>query len=121
MKAGIYYVGDLCYVASREWREICDLTTSSREGVFALKDGRKFAMLNTMYGDGVYYDQNKKEYSVDSGTLGCMLLSECEPIPLDLGQEIHFKEDFEVTKRGGVINFGDVVVINTDYGWEHDE
>ena|SRR5687768_2335311 len=114
MKAGRHYVGDLCYVLGGVWHEVCALTNGGAEGEFTLKDGRKFAMFNTAYGDGVYSDQDERKYPVDSGTLGCMLTSECGHA-FDDGQEIDFPEDFEVTKEGGLIKFGNIVSIDTDH------
>ena len=61
MKAGKYYVGDLCYVMSdAEWEQFCKITIQGNkviDGEFEMPDGRKFATYSTAYGDGVYYDQ----------------------------------------------------------------
>mgnify|MGYP003347542378 CR=1 FL=1 len=76
MTAGEYYVGDLCYVMSdEEWEEVCRLTTEGQKcisGEFTMADGRRFAMYNTAYGDGIYVDEKYMKYSVDSGTIGCI-------------------------------------------------
>ena len=80
MPAGEYYIGDLCYVmTSEEWLEVCDLTIQDSrliEGEFQLKDGRKFAMYSTAYGDGTYYDHYGFSYSVDSGSIGCIRMED---------------------------------------------
>lgn len=128
MKAGNYYVGDLCYVMADEWREVCDLIidgNNCKEGIFQLKDGREFAIFNTMYGDGQYSDNNGfNDYCVDSGSIGCILLSNIDmanpnnkftyktehDVIVFYGNEVEFKEDFEVSSSDGKIVFGDLVI-----------
>jgi hypothetical protein len=77
MKAGTYYVGDLCYVLHERWDEVCELIIEGNrclDGEFNLKDGTRFAIYGTAYGDGNYFDQNGKSYDVDAGSIGCVLL-----------------------------------------------
>lgn len=82
MPAGKYWVGDLCYVMHEEWDEVCGLFFKDRndhgcnEGIFTLKDGRKFVSFNTKWGDGGYYDEAGNEYGVDAGLIGCILVSD---------------------------------------------
>ena len=77
MKAGTYYIGDLCYVMSDRWSEVCHFICSENdEGEFELPDGAKFACYNTTWGDGEYYDNYGNRYAVDSGTIGCVLISD---------------------------------------------
>ena len=124
MPAGEYYIGDLCYVMSEEeWLEICDITiqgTRVLEGEFQLKDGRRFAMYSTAYGDGWYYDYYGHSYSVDSGSIGCIRITDIKANKhknlLDSGAIQHFDTDF-VTGGGrgepdweGTIQFGHVVI-----------
>ena len=130
MPAGEYYIGDLCYVmTSEEWLEVCDLTIQDSrliEGEFQLKDGRKFAMYSTAYGDGTYYDHYGFSYSVDSGSIGCIRMEDIKDNKnaslgdtqnlLDLGAIQKFDTDF-VTGGGrgepgweGLIQFGHVVI-----------
>ena len=48
MKAGTYYIGDLCYVMHDRWDEFCSITCSEHnvlDGEFNLKDGTRFATL----------------------------------------------------------------------------
>lgn len=79
---GRYYVGDLCYVMHDCWDEVCELLFAGRDdhgcnqGTFQLKDGRRFAIYNTAYGDGTYRGTDGRDYPVDSGSLGCILLSD---------------------------------------------
>lgn len=113
MKAGKYWIGDLCYVMESDWREVCQKTLSTNdvsEGEFELADGTKFAMLNTAYGDGTYYDQNGRGYSVDSGTIGCILVDdikgfETAEVNHTLGNIIDFPNGLEVENNDGVLTF----------------
>jgi len=135
MPAGKYYIGDLCYVmADDEWLDICDITiqgTRVLEGEFQLKDGRRFAMYSTAYGDGTYHDHYGFSYSVDSGSIGCILLDDIKYVDnfdqfLDVGAILEFDEDFvTVGGRGesdwdGRIQFGHVV-IETTPSYEEEE
>lgn len=125
MKAGVYYVGDLCYVFKDEdWINICDLTTTKTEclhGEFELSDGRRFAMYGTYWGDGDYRDQQGRRYLVDSGTIGCALMSDITGREDDIrlgdmantggGQVIEFKEDFSTSRNeDGIIRIGHVII-----------
>ena len=125
MPAGKYYIGDLCYVmADDEWLDICDITiqgTRVLEGEFQLKDGRRFAMYSTAYGDGTYHDHYGFSYSVDSGSIGCILLDDIKYVDnfdqfLDVGAILEFDEDFvTVGGRGesdweGTIRLGHVAI-----------
>lgn len=134
MPAGKYYVGDLCYVMHGEWDECCGLFFEGRtdhgcnEGIFQLKDGRKFATFNTAYGDGCYVDQHRREYGVDSGGIGCIRVEDIDFVgelewgknDTDGGQVIEFKQDFPVWKKDGVLYFGDVVINTAGSGDDYD-
>ena len=121
MKAGKYYIGDLCYVMSKEWKEVCDLTLTKNypnEGVFTLQDGRQFAMFSTAYGDGTYTDQKNREYAVDSGTIGCILVDDLtEEIRYDLANVVEIGSPFMPWSDGHTIHFH-TVAIETD-GWSY--
>ena len=89
-----YYVGDLCYVLnSNEWAIVCtyddfypteDPEDCDPEGYLAPEEfdlevegsGRPFFILKTAYGDGVYTGSDGKDYSCDSGTLGCIAVDD---------------------------------------------
>ena len=130
MPSGKYYIGDLCYVMNdAEWLEVCDLTIQGSrviDGEFQLKDGRRFAMYGTAYGDGTYYDYYGHSYSVDSGSIGCIRMEDIKASDtyslgdtqaiLDFGAIQDFDTDF-VTGGGrgepdweGLIQFGHVVI-----------
>ena len=93
MNSGKYYVGDLCYVFSdEEWEKVCALIIDGhtcKEGEFQLEDGRQFAIYNTAYGDGRYYDEQGRSYSVDSGSIGCILFDDVQcSVPFWSGGQI---------------------------------
>jgi hypothetical protein len=116
MKAGTYYIGDLCYVMP-DWDKVCDITilgSQVQEGEFVLPGEVEipFAMYGTMYGDGGYDDQECNSYSVDSGTIGCVetkYLSEQKLKEIqekNLGHIYTFDESFETSSINGCISFG---------------
>ena len=117
MKAGEYYVGDICYVLHEVWDEVCNLIIEDKEcleGEFVLGDGRKFACYNTYWGDGEYKDQQGRRYLVDAGIIGCILKSD---VNLDVrgndfngGNIITFHNDFNTYNNNGRIVVGNVVV-----------
>lgn len=127
MKAGTYYVGDLCYVLHAEWYEVCghicagfgtgDGDFTLKPGEFTLKSGVKFACYSTMYGDGTY-EGNGHEFGVDSGTLGCVLLSDIDLKNVDnyvtQGAVFKFSNDFNTFANDGVITFGHVTIDTND-------
>lgn len=128
MPAGNYYVGDLCYVLHDEWDEVCDLFFAGRndhgcnEGEFTLKDGRRFACYNTAFGDGCYTDQFGREYGVDAGCIGCILLSDIDLTNPDNfirgGQVLEFPNDFETESYRGDMYFGSVHIDTDGSDWD---
>lgn len=118
LRAGNWYVGDLCYVMHDEWDEVCDLLFGDRddfgcnEGVFTLIDGTTFALFNTAYGDGVYVDNFDNQYGVDAGCIGCIRVADIDQDNKDNfltgGHIIRFDNDFEVDTDGAVLTFGHI-------------
>jgi hypothetical protein len=124
MKAGTYYVGDLCYVMHPEWDEVCDLIIDGHtclDGEFNLKDGRRFAIFSTQYGDGEYRSNRGTMHSVDAGSIGCILLEDIrdpeanEARMKGLGAIVEFKESFATSSDyDGTIVFGDMEIYTGD-------
>lgn len=118
MKAGQYYIGDLCYVFSNEtWQKVCDITIAdnkSHEGEFDV-DGKAFALHRTAYGDGVYetVGGDGSHLGVDSGTIGCVLVKDME-VDLErahqLGMVIDMPYGFSTKYDDGTIHFGRITV-----------
>lgn len=118
MEAGTYYVGDLCYVMHEDWDEFCDLTIKGHDcvdGEFVMKDGRRFASYGTMFGDGSYSDQKGREYSIDAGLIGCILLSDLDLLNPDnfvhCGQIVTFDQPFTTSGGRGQANWDGVIQI----------
>jgi hypothetical protein len=66
---GTYYLGDPCYSFNHErWMEILN-DSSFLDEPYVSKDGVIVAF-STMYGDGVYKDQYKNSFPVDTGMIG---------------------------------------------------
>ena len=133
MKAGKYYVGDLCYVLNDVWDEFCSITIEDHDcldGEFQLSDGTKFASYRTKWGDGQYADQHRRWYAVDAGLIGCVSLVDLEKYGVYPtvehgmgGNVIEFKEDFETsgTRKEGIIRFGDLEIDTTGSVWADEE
>lgn len=123
MPAGKYYIGDLCYVMHEEWDEVCSLffkgntNGSCNQGEFVLKDGRRFAGYNTKWGDGEYRDQFNNRYLVDSGCIGCILVSdivEMDKRNIDLGNVIKMTKEFDTSNIDGLISFNNITIETND-------
>jgi len=129
MPAGQYYIGDLCYTDlgsdDAVWTEVCakSFTDSGRRGeVQTLSDGRKFILLGTAHGDGVYAMRDDKGLTaaylcVDAGSIGCILLSDIGGTKFEQsdGFEATFTEDFTVSGTDGVLRFGEFMIDTIDH------
>jgi hypothetical protein len=128
-----YFVGDLCYVLSDEWSDVCDLTldplNDADDREFQFDDGREFLFLSTAYGDGTYFDQFGNQYPVDSGTIGAVKVEYLHPEVLaealerglgavhEFGYELH---ELDCEYDNGTLRF-DRVAIVTGYEEEEEE
>lgn len=125
MPAGLYYIGDLCYVMDYtednydEWDEFCAMTTEGNNclnGHFTMKDGRTFVSFSTRYGDGEYPCSHSSNLRVDAGLIGCISLNNLKTVRTigelnTLGTVQDFKEPFECTcDEQGVMQFGHITV-----------
>jgi hypothetical protein len=62
-------------------------------------------------GDGIFTDQNNKKYYVDSGSIGCILVSDINGKPnKKLGNVVTFKEPFKTSKVGSKIKIGKITI-----------
>ena len=127
MQGGKYYVGDLCYVMHESWDEVCSLIIKDnycQDGEFTLKDGRRFAIYSTAFGDGSYLDQEGNEYWVDSGSIGCILLDDIDEDVkgnhIDGGHIHEFEHSFYTGSQDAKIMFH-TVSIDTDPNDEEEE
>lgn len=70
VKNGLY-VGDLCYVLDDSvYYGIWGKANYKNGSYVDSTTGLEFAMVNTCYGDGDYYDNDGYGYSVDAGIIG---------------------------------------------------
>jgi len=112
MRPGRYYVGDLCYVMHPQWKQVCDLMfatsgNSVLDGEFNLANGVRFAVQSTAYGDGVYYDEQGRQYPVDAGLIGCIRVEDVYDPEwyLEGVHTVEFKNPFTLEYDNGVITF----------------
>lgn len=120
LKAGDYYLGDLCYVLSDE--DYCSLLKNSGfldnrilwEGEL---NGYPVFVACTSHGDGVYFDNYDRQYFVDAGIIGIVpadiLVSTSK---VELGNIIRFETDFKVSYDNGIFKFGDIVIDTENFG-----
>lgn len=127
MKAGTYYIGDLCYVLSRaDWEELGE--RECFDGEFTLSDGRSIALYSTAQGDGGYDTNIGGECCVDSGSIGCVLVSDMTRHEYDniedlavfhtfesdfdtsVYKELKYDEEYDFHYDTKVIRFGEVEV-----------
>ena len=128
LEAGKYYVGDLCYILGDkngyDWSSLLTKTgflglhkpgtqecldEDENTGYFTTDSGAKFFSSGTSHGDGVYYDQQGREYGVDAGLIGCFPLKSLPEDPqMDGGNVVEFSKSFSCTTcdERGVITIG---------------
>lgn len=102
-EAGKYFVGDPCYALSDEVYDEWG-TKKFSSGEIVTSQG-VFFVHGTMYGDGMYFDDEETKYPVDSGTLAlipwilCEKLKHRSKIP---GRILTFREDGEFAAKHGI-------------------
>jgi hypothetical protein len=127
-----YWVGDLCYVMHDCWPEVCNLvfpdgdSYTENRGAMKLKDGREFVIFGTAHGDGVYEDQNGREYPVDAGCIGAIRKSDIRDTDLwSEGGNLHEFPEGAVQSESyyddGLIVIGGTVRIDTDPEYFEDD
>ena len=119
MPSGQYYVGDLCYVMHPQWDEVCSLILSddlNEDGEYTLKNGVRFAVHRTLYGDGTYFDNEGRSYSVDAGIIGCILVTDIDDNTQspEGGNVVNFSVPFETSECYGQIRFADFCIETGD-------
>jgi hypothetical protein len=125
--AGVYYIGDPCYVIPDEdWDVVLEATnffgagrreaSDFDDGLYHW-DGRTCFTAFTKHGDGCYGTRKGNVMvGVDSGTIGLIPIKEDDEIesifyPYTLLRT--FGKKFEVWEEDGVFHFGNKVKINT--------
>lgn len=132
---GKYYIGDPCYALSEEsYQEFLNLVLSGSdvlEGEFCFTDGTRFAVFNTLWGDGYYSASNNHRYPVDAGCLSAIPISKCDAKKLDEYGDAFTIEDFETifeaksncSRRSGdgTITFGHIRIETGEYEDEDED
>ena len=145
LKAGTYYVGDLCYILGDKngytWDHV--LTETGFLGIYHPKtkqslepnesgvpglppghfvyNGVRFFSSGTSYGDGSFRDDNGNVYWVDAGLIGCFPM---DSLPKGAGtvggNVIDFPDDFDcfVCDSEGVITIGHLCIETDPTGEE---
>lgn len=121
LPAGSYYVGDPCYAigadGTSEWTDLVHQLCASTQGKHIQQGahrwkGQQMWLHKTSYGDGGYYDQHGREYSVDSGMLAAVPAALCNRYPLArlerLGKIVIFHEPFACSYRNGLFKIGHI-------------
>ena len=119
MKAGKYYVGDLCNaLLDNERKELVDKT-----GAFTLSNGRTGVTFNLPHGDGIYPDKNGRNFYIDSGTVGITLAEGLKEKESVTDNTFEFQKKFfcmaadtYAPQKGHVevIYFGEHICINSE-------
>lgn len=115
MKAGTYYIGDLCYVVDNDkWKHFCfAFNDLENDNEYVTLDDIEFAQMWTKYGDGDYSSNVDRFFGVDSGSIGCINVKYLDLSNLDHLKNFFytFEEDFEVIRRDdGTLCFGHVEI-----------
>lgn len=139
LSAGKYVICDLCYLFKGEdWAEMCDQffkKSDNNSVAIGRLSGFEFAMASTAYGDGEYLSTSKITFPVDSGTIGCLNISDesiFEKFPelkeridaesaLFQAALINFEFPFSVSVLNGEISFSDALTIFTDHDEDDDD
>lgn len=131
LPAGRYFVGDPCYTAGKDdkaWQDWCSTADFGSDDVMAATfNGLPVVGLHTAYGDGVYYDNEGREYGVDAGLIGAVpeeLIKKMNISDEDLKGSGHWVDvDGQFTMQqesGGMLSIG-TVRIDTDPAEPEDE
>lgn len=121
-KSGKYYVGDLCYVVNNNnWDKLLDDTDYFGNNDLKFKDEVIFAS-NTAYGDGTYYDNKGRDYSVDAGLIGVMPFGIIDENEIGRGgQIIEFEKDFKAYEEDGKFYIDDFIIDTKEDEKENEE
>lgn len=125
---GTYFIGDLCYVMSDKWNEVCNKIIQGNtvlDGWFQLDDGTSFGIFSTAYGDGMYTSDDALEASfpVDSGSIGIIStkyidLPKFSPFVPAI---IDFPAPFQCSmEESGIMQFGHIRIDTTSENYDEE-
>ena len=130
MPAGKYYVGDLCYVMTdAEWDLLHPMLFPERQRTMVegehFVNGKKIAIYGTAFGDGTYTDQHVHGYDVDSGSIGCILVSDIDASEQEnivgSGNVHDFPSGFHTSSDGSCLTFGHIEIETDEDEWPEDD
>lgn len=119
MPAGEYYVSDPCYCFNNDtWHKIGAITNwfqDEEKPVFEYK-GKPCLAFSTAHGDGLFTDNQGREYGVDAGMIGLIPVEVADKAPCEgIGHKIGFNKPFRCTRSPeGKLRFGDIVIDTGD-------
>lgn len=120
VEPGWYLVGDPCYAIEdhmwMQWLEEADYDSEDSAHVLVGHYGRSIAVgVPTAFGDGVFYDQEGREYPVDAGLLG--LVPTYAGASPRAGMHLMFFSEKASCWRGedGVVHLGNIAIDTADY------
>jgi hypothetical protein len=113
LPAGQYIVGDPCYAVEEQglWMSLLESADfGSNPHVYeAQHKQHQFTAVSTLYGDGVYEDEQGRSYGVDAGLIGVTPAPNATTAPNGT-HLVHFDQPFQVSKEDGVITIGNLTI-----------
>lgn len=113
---GDYWLGDPVYSNGKRWHLIVD--DYLKNSPIGSHGKVWFIAFGTIHGDGIFQDQDGREYPVDSGTIGLTPVAFATKAPFG-SHRVSFSEPIECRLEGHVLHFGEIE-INLD-GEEDEE
>jgi hypothetical protein len=113
--AGVYYVGDPCFIMKEEMYEVIACQTDYMDGLYA-QDKYRMLLGRTHRENGTYSGSDAFDYTVDSGMIGIISMSLADGDVGDLAKMHKFLTDAYIKIEGGVFTItcgSSVVVIDT--------
>jgi hypothetical protein len=120
------WVGDVCYHTIFQgnyplWEAALDKFNYFDDWPLpTLFEDRLMTATSTEHGDGVYYDQFRREYPVDAGIIGYVEWKPCDPEQISGMQLLEFTSMPGLRSEDGFIILGSIS-INTNYVDDEDE
>ena len=123
LPAGVYYVGDPCFIMKEEMYEVIACQTDYMDGLYS-HDKYRILLGRTQRENGTYTGSDAFDYSVDSGMIGIISISLADGDVGDLAKMHKFLTDAYIKIEGGVFTItcgNSVVVIDTAEVSDSDE
>ena len=111
---GEYWVGDPCYAYNDDglWMPLLGSCGFLDDSPLAQVGDNWFVAFPTAYGDGVYRDQDGREYGVDAGLIGVVPVDSVEPgdTTLYAMHLVTFPHETRMYSEDGKIHIGRIVI-----------